>query len=233
MNNPFDFFEKIYCINLSYRTDKWKTCQEEFEKLNIKNKVERFDAIKFDGAHPYINIRSAGCCASHRAVIAKAKEENLKNVLILEDDIQFINEVNKQLSLSLEDLNKQSRWDIFYLGMHAGHHDIKRPNVPPLERVDENLLRVNTCQCAHAQGYNSNIFDFILENVATPDETLEWLMRNESIDGWIMRNIQTQGYCFSVNEIIATQRVSYSDNNLVMTRLDQHFVDQFYKHRPE
>ena len=74
MSNPFDFFEEIYCINLAYRTDKWKMCLEQFEKLGIHKRVERFDAIKFEGSHPNVNIRSAGCFASHRAAINLIKE---------------------------------------------------------------------------------------------------------------------------------------------------------------
>ena len=74
MSSPFDFFEEIYCINLAYRTDKWKMCLEQFEKLGIHNRVERFDAIKFEGSYPNVNIRSAGCFASHRAAINLIKQ---------------------------------------------------------------------------------------------------------------------------------------------------------------
>ena len=32
MNNPFNFFDKIYCINLSERTDRWNECLKNFER---------------------------------------------------------------------------------------------------------------------------------------------------------------------------------------------------------
>ena len=38
-----DFFEKIYCINLNRRMDRYKECVEEFKKINAN--VERFSAI--------------------------------------------------------------------------------------------------------------------------------------------------------------------------------------------
>ena len=45
MKNPFDFFDKIYCINLDHRTDRWKNVQTEFEKLGISDRVKRISAV--------------------------------------------------------------------------------------------------------------------------------------------------------------------------------------------
>jgi len=233
MNNPFDFFEEIYCINLNYRTDKWKTCLEQFEKIGIHNRVERFEAIKFEGSHPYVNIRSAGCFASHRAAINLIKERNLNNALIFEDDVEFVNDVNKHLSLSLNELKKQNSWDIFYLGMHVGYgFDISRPNDIPLERVSANLLKVNVALCAHAQAYSREAAEIISSNIPASNEIIPWLQRNESVDGWLMRHILPRGKSFSTNEILATQKECFSDNNLVVTRLDKHFINEFNKLRP-
>lgn len=233
MNNPFDFFEEIYCINLNYRTDKWKACLEQFEKIGIHNRVERFEAIKFEGSHPYVNIRSAGCFASHRAAINLIKERNLNNALIFEDDVEFVNDVNKYLSLSLNELKKQNSWDIFYLGMHVGEKmDNNRPNQIALERVDKNLLKVNVALCAHAQAYSREASEIISANIPEGQAIIPWLQTNESVDGWLMRYILPRGKSFSTNEILATQSESFSDNNLVMTRLDKYFVEAFYKYRP-
>lgn len=233
MSNPFDFFEEIYCINLNYRTDKWKICLEQFEKLGIHNRVERFDAIKFEGSYPNVNIRSAGCFASHRAAINLIKERNLNNALIFEDDVEFLNDVNKHLSLSLEDLKKQDSWDIFYLGMHVGYgFDIARPNDIPLERISENLLKVNVALCAHAQAYSRETAEIISSNIPAGQDIVPWLQRNESVDGWLMRHILPRGKSFSTNEILATQKECFSDNNLVITRLDKHFVTEFNKLKP-
>jgi len=233
MNSPFDFFEQIYCINLGYRTDKWKKCLEQFEKIGIHNRVERLEAIKFEGSHPYVNIRSAGCFASHRIAINLIKERNLNNALIFEDDVQFVNDVNKYLSLSLNDLKKQNSWDIFYLGMHVGEKmDNTRPNQIALERVDENLLKVNVALCAHAQAYSREAAEIVSANIPAGQDIIPWLQMNESVDGWLMRHILPRGKSFSTNEILATQAESFSDNNLVVTRLDKYFVDAFYKYRP-
>ena len=47
MKTPFNFFDKIYCINLEERTDRWEECLSEFKKYGIEN-VERIKAVKID-----------------------------------------------------------------------------------------------------------------------------------------------------------------------------------------
>ena len=43
MKNPFDYFDKIYCINLDSRY-RWELAQKEFKKVGILGRVERFSA---------------------------------------------------------------------------------------------------------------------------------------------------------------------------------------------
>ncbi|MFZ9376809.1 MAG: glycosyltransferase family 25 protein, partial [Candidatus Fonsibacter ubiquis] len=38
-----DYFEKIYCINLDKRPDRWESAKKEFLKHNIN--VERYSAV--------------------------------------------------------------------------------------------------------------------------------------------------------------------------------------------
>lgn len=68
MNNFFDYFDAIYCINLDRRTDRWETVQREFDKVGIRERVVRFSAIETpeNGA--------IGCLLSHRAIIQKAQD---------------------------------------------------------------------------------------------------------------------------------------------------------------
>ena len=45
MKNPFDYFDKIFCINLDSRPDRWESVQKEFDKVGILDRVERFSAL--------------------------------------------------------------------------------------------------------------------------------------------------------------------------------------------
>ena len=40
-----DNFEKLYCINLDSRPDRWALAQEEFKKYGIEDIVERFPGL--------------------------------------------------------------------------------------------------------------------------------------------------------------------------------------------
>ena len=52
MKNPFDFFEKIYCINLDHRHDRWEECCKIFNEYGMSDKVERFSAIQYKHKNP-------------------------------------------------------------------------------------------------------------------------------------------------------------------------------------
>ena len=81
--NSFDYFDEIYCINLDSRPDRWQHAQLEFKKAGIEDRVQRFSAIKE-------NDGRVGVIKSNLAIVKMAKEKNLKNVLVFEDDVEFI-----------------------------------------------------------------------------------------------------------------------------------------------
>lgn len=110
MNNLFKFFSKIYCVNLVRRPDRREHMRSLFEKLDIYDRVNWFNAI--DTPHD----GRVGCRLSHLNIIKQALENKTDNVLIFEDDIELTPYFN------LEDLGKGIDalkcidWDIIYLG---------------------------------------------------------------------------------------------------------------------
>ena len=77
MNN----FGGIYYINLDRRTDRRTEIEAEFAKMDISG--VRFSAI---ATRPGI----IGCGLSHLTILKEAREKKLKNVLIFEDDFEFL-----------------------------------------------------------------------------------------------------------------------------------------------
>lgn len=76
--------DQIVYINLDSRVDRRKELLSEFNRLLIpESKIRRFAAI---AAEP----GCIGCSSSHLAAIKMARQEKWKNVLILEDDFNFI-----------------------------------------------------------------------------------------------------------------------------------------------
>jgi GR25 family glycosyltransferase involved in LPS biosynthesis len=86
-----NYFDKIICINLKRRSDRWAEMQKQFDKHGIN--VIRFDAIdgnpmgwKTNGFQGKMNSFNGnmGCIASHVNIYKMAKEKDWKKILIIE-----------------------------------------------------------------------------------------------------------------------------------------------------
>jgi GR25 family glycosyltransferase involved in LPS biosynthesis len=161
--NPFDFFDKIYYINMDSRTDRKEKIEALFRKYRIK--AERFPAITLteeqnqhlinDGCifreeeRPMHALYTKSCALSHLNVVLRAKLMNYKNVLIFEDDVDFHENIIEELLLTLEDLKKQESWDMFYIGCNPFTY----------KKVTEHLARSTFSLTAHAYAINSHFYD--------------------------------------------------------------------------
>jgi len=114
MNN---YFDKMFCINLDRRTDRWENVSKLFDNNNLV--VERHSA--FDGKKeltlPYPSSSELAGAISHRDVILKAKELGLKNVLVFEDDVEFLNDIHEKFNTIKYFIPND--WDMIYFG---GNH---------------------------------------------------------------------------------------------------------------
>lgn len=210
MSNPFNFFDKIFCINLDDRKDRWNECCEIFDKYEMTHKVERFSALKFVHQDPRLikAMGQVGCSMSHFEVINRAKQENLNNFLVLEDDFCFEfepKELHAKLNSSLLDL--PNNWDMFYLG---GNLDSSY-NVYPIEKYSDNLFKLNACHTTHAFAVNKNIYDTILKDKPSLDELPSWYNKYTVIDVYFSKTILSKNNCFITNPILSLQRPGFSN----------------------
>jgi len=144
MNNPFDFFDRIYCISMDKNSFRWKMAVKQLKLLGIYDRTERIQGIKRDNYWE-------GCALSHQLCVKKGKEEEAKNIFIFEDDFCMVSRDMKHLSDSLENLKKHD-WELFYLG---GKIEEK------LKDIEENLCSVRIW-FAHSYAINAKVFDKIL-----------------------------------------------------------------------
>lgn len=113
-----EFFNRVYVINLPYRVDRRNAMEKELESAGMPftlGKVELFEAIKPDSAGPFESIGYRGAFLSHLAVLKKAKELQLKNVLIMEDDLAISEHLEDYEDSIIEQL-QESKWDIVQFG---------------------------------------------------------------------------------------------------------------------
>ena len=161
--NSFDYFDEIYCINLDKRTSRWELAQNEFKKLGILDRVKRFSAIDNLGG-------KRGCFESHMKIIHMAKENNLKNVFIFEDDVAVLPCYSHEKFEKSINFLKDQTWEFFYMG--GLERRIKpRPVYNKLKKkydTDDVSTEFDYIMEAHSVGWNQSyainscIFDKII-----------------------------------------------------------------------
>jgi len=160
--SPFDYFSKIYCINLPDNTARWNNCQTQFKQLSISNRVERIYA---NPPHADISLPSLkyprgeiGVSLSQSKALVHAMAVNAENVLIFEDDVVFEPNAIEQLQKCLNELPQN--WDIFFLGGNP---------CEPMTKYSSNLYRTSGFVCANAYAVNKSamlrLYDDVSNNI--------------------------------------------------------------------
>jgi GR25 family glycosyltransferase involved in LPS biosynthesis len=152
-----EFFDKIYCINLDRRPDRWEeNCLPQFEKLGMS--VERISATdgasEIDLPHDKTYKSELAGCYSHLNAIKKAKEEGVKHLLLLEDDVVFIDDVNEKFSDYMTRV--PTDWEILFFG---GNH------IGGTQPISDNVVKLRKSYAVHACGINESVYDIMITHL--------------------------------------------------------------------
>ena len=215
MNNISDIKHAFY-INLASRPDRKQHVEEQLKIMGIP--AQRFNAIKLANG-------AVGCSMSHLKCLETAKENNWPHLLVIEDDIKFL-DPNLFKSQMTKFLSNHKSWDVVIVGGN---------NVPPYQKVDDTCVKVSSCQTTTGYLVNGHYFDTLIENFRTG---IKKLIENPqmhilyAIDKYWF-NIQKIHNWFLIIPLTVTQREDYSDIEKratnyahVMTDLDK---DWFFK----
>ena len=155
-----DYFDKIYCINLKERKDRWKNALNQFNKFNIK--VERFEAINGNELEPNGRIvkeavggkllgGEIGIIRSNYHIIKDAKAKNYKQIIIFEDDVVLAPEFDKKF---IEHYNLvPPDWAFLYMG---GNH------TGGLQPINSHTAKIRYTFAIHAICVKNILYDHIL-----------------------------------------------------------------------
>ncbi|XGV94897.1 MAG: glycosyltransferase family 25 protein [Leptolyngbya sp. BL-A-14] len=113
-----EFFDCAYVINLPSRTDRQQEMVEELEKAGMPftpGKVELFAAIRPDSPGSFTSIGYRGAFLSHLNVLKQAKARGLKNVLVMEDDLELRPDFQQYEETILREL-LNTDWDLVHFG---------------------------------------------------------------------------------------------------------------------
>ena len=214
LNNIKDLTHSFF-INLDYRTDRKQHVEKQLRSIGIPSPV-RFSAIKLPNG-------AIGCGMSHLRCLEHARDNAWDHVLIVEDDIQFldptlfVNQINAFLQ-------NQKEWDVLLL---AGN------NVPPYREIDTTCVQVSFCQTTTGYLVKKHYFETLINNIRSGISHLIREPNNRimyAIDKfWIL--LQRQDKWFLIVPLTVTQREDYSDiekmptnYKRVMTSLDKEWM---------
>lgn len=187
--------KNIFYINLEHRTDRKEHIEKELSNLGLNG--SRFNAIKMKNG-------AIGCSMSHLKILEDSYKNNLDHVLILEDDICFLdvelfkNQINKFFELHGND------WDVI---LFAGN------NMPPYEKVDDTCVKVSRCQTTTGYLVNGYFIKVLATNVKMgltnllnkPEERSKY-----AIDRfWFI--LQNTSNWYLITPLTVVQREDYSD----------------------
>ena len=140
---------KIVYINLDRRTDRREEIEAECLKMRIPTeKVVRFSAIEHDPGF-------VGCSKSHLAVLKMAREENWFNVLIFEDDFQFLVSADSFESNLREFFSLEQPYDVLLLSYSLHQR----------EDFMGNVGRTRNTQTASGYLVHHRFYDHLIQNI--------------------------------------------------------------------
>jgi len=200
--------EHAFYINLESRLDRKQHVEEQLSNIGIC--ATRFNAIKLTNG-------AIGCSMSHLKCLELAKQNNWEHVLIVEDDILFLNP-----DLFKNQLNK-------FLKNHANFDVvlIAGNNMPPYQKIDDSCVKVYRCQTTTGYIVQRHYYDTLISNVK---EGIQKLIKNPeqpvqyAIDKYWFR-LQEKDNWYLITPLSVTQREGYSDIEKRHTNYTRVMVD--------
>lgn len=135
----------------------WKKEKDRMVNINKNfNKyfnINRVDAIKEDDGWK-------GCLKSHLKCIKYAKDNNLKHIIVMEDDCVPIEEnwFNRFVNIKENLLDEKDDWDIFL----GGSTKTSVKNITKYNFESNNIYNIIRSHCTHFIVYNHTCYDYFL-----------------------------------------------------------------------
>ena len=155
--NSWNFFDKIYCINLYEQNERYNYITNLFNSLDIPFVFYRTNRSLLSGKQ--------GCFESHINVINDAAKNKFNNIIIFEDDVIPNNITEKRIN-DLVSFIKNNDFDILYLG--------SKPDITKDSKIidkNKNIYKIKTLT-AHSYVLNKNTIEK-LKNLKYEDQPID------------------------------------------------------------
>ena len=118
MTNPFSCFQKIWIINLATRGDRRREMSRQLQRVGLSFQspmIQLFSAVRPADPGGFTSVGARGCFLSHLGILNEAAAQGLERILILEDDVNFSDDIGQRLGVVMASAARQS-WSLFYGG---------------------------------------------------------------------------------------------------------------------
>jgi glycosyl transferase family 25 len=186
-----ELFGATFYVNLAHRTDRRQEIESELNRMDIS--FERFPAIQWNPGY-------IGCSASHLEILKEAKRRALPNVLILEDDFEFL--VSREEFWSIMTVAMSQSYDVIMIGYNVN-------KATPHNNILQKVLFGGTTSgyVVHAKMYDTliRVWEEALPLLKGTHEP--W---NYALDvAW--RPLQPSSEWYATLQRVGRQRASFSD----------------------
>ncbi|MBD0256660.1 MAG: glycosyltransferase family 25 protein [Cytophagales bacterium] len=190
-------------INLDRRPDRLESVSQrcraiglEFERFPAcDGKLENISILSAEATgqqEEYWNLAAAGLNVTLRRIFEQAKQQQLRSILILEDDVVFHPRINQVLARWMKDIPPD--WETIFFG--ASH-------VKPFTPLTNSVVQLNGSLCTHCHAVKHTVFDLMLELL---HNTLR-----DPLDVLYATHVHTRGKSYGFSPNLAYQAADYSD----------------------
>jgi GR25 family glycosyltransferase involved in LPS biosynthesis len=180
------------------RADRRSAILQEFDRVGFpKDKIIRFPAASYNGCP------NSGCLLSHANVLEMAYDMDLQNVLVLEDDFVFIDDIQKIHADIKAFFELNISWDVVMLTTCAAV--VSEPTNHLISRISSSGNGAGYLVNRSMMLELSTLFKSNVENLYTTKQ--HWVYQNDILWKTIMPT--SQWYMF--NHYLGYQKEGYSD----------------------
>jgi len=202
--------DKVVVLTTEKRRERWQYMYHQFKQIGIYNydkKLGGYPDVDKLPKSAYSKIREnsrmedkdyirgvIGCKISHRDIIQDAVTKDYESVLILEDDVKFLDGFEETFKNAMEQV-KDLEWDMLYLG---GRHQ------KPVTYESENIVKMSCTYGAYAYIVHKRAYPKILNYIFHEDNGTE-------LDTFYAHGLHANANCYCIYPHIVEPEKNESD----------------------